>query len=52
MCEPCLCGDPECKLCFPWDFFEEEDTSGEKRQDELDDALKDIANPISKEPWI
>ena len=22
--EPCMCGDPECKNCFPEDFFDDD----------------------------
>ncbi len=39
--EPCLCGDPECLLCFP--SYNGEDDSGfdedQLRQQEIDDEM-------------
>ncbi len=39
MCEPCMCGDPECGNCFPRYKEEDEDEAYERfRQQEIDDA--------------
>lgn len=38
--EPCLCGDPECRRCFPFygEKREDEDAAYERqRQQEIDD---------------
>lgn len=40
--EPCLCGDPECRNCFPfgWPEEEDEDAAYERhRQWEIDEAI-------------
>lgn len=41
--EPCLCGDPECKRCFPqYGCYEDENEAYERyRQWEIDEAIKE-----------
>ena len=41
MPEPCLCGAPDCKNCFPqYGVYEDEDAAYERyRQWEIDEAL-------------
>lgn len=51
--EPCLCGDPYCKLCFPGshESFEDEDEAYEiMRQREIDEArLEDKHDGLREE---
>lgn len=46
--EPCLCGDPECGLCFPrYEEVDEDEAYERWRQAEIDDAAESKRNEES-----
>ncbi len=44
--EPCLCGDPYCRRCFPGGYYEQDENEAydEQRQSEIDSKTEESQN--------